>query len=42
MIQQKYVFDLLKEVAMFGCKPISTLFELNHKPSEASDNTLVD
>ena len=42
MLQQKNVFDLLKEVAMFGCKPFYTLFKMNHKQSEANDNTLVD
>ena len=29
--QQKYIFDLLKETGMLGCKPVETPIEQNHK-----------
>ena len=39
MSPQKYILDLLKESGMLRCKSIDTPIGLNHKLSEASDDT---
>lgn len=40
--QRKYVFDLLKETGMSGCRPADTPIDLNHKLVEAKDRAPVD
>ncbi|RVX02276.1 Retrovirus-related Pol polyprotein from transposon RE1 [Vitis vinifera] len=40
--QQKFVIDLLAEIGKIGCKPVSTLMDLNHKLGEAKEEPVVD
>ena len=40
--QQKYVTDLLVETGKIGCKPVSTLMDLNHKLGEVKEEPMVD
>ena len=40
--QQKYVTDLLEKTGKIGCKPVSTLMDLNHKLGEAKEEPMVD
>ena len=40
--QQKYVTDLMAEIGKIGCKPVSTLMDLNRKLGEAKEEPMVD
>jgi hypothetical protein len=40
--QHKYVYDLLQETGMLGCKPVDTPIEFNHGLCDASDNPTID
>jgi len=38
--QRKYILDLLSETGMLGCRPVSTLIDLNHKLCAESGNPI--
>ena len=40
--QQRYVFDLPKEVGKLGCKPVATPIEYNHRLCNAPEDFVVD
>jgi hypothetical protein len=40
--QRKYIFDLLKETRMLGCKAIDNLVGANVKLGEISESPVVD
>ena len=42
MSQRKYILDLLEQIGMFGCKPLDTPIDHNHKLGINLDRVLVD